>query len=147
MVMLPYPRSSTEKEQSFVRTHQTACNRRNAPPPPLRSRLREKKRQSINHSEAGSAGSVLDSSSAVSTCSTLPSPTTLLTWLSFCSWNIPHFLRKTTVSLHWLFPLPAVLFLLLLRRLLLIQVSAEVWYLRDAFPDHHPATLCQTILF
>lgn len=34
-----HPRLTTEKEHSFVRTHQTACNRRIAPPPPLRSRL------------------------------------------------------------------------------------------------------------
>lgn len=43
---------NTEKEKSFVRTHQTSCNRRTAPPPPLRSRLQEKKRHSVNPGEA-----------------------------------------------------------------------------------------------
>lgn len=44
-----------------------------------------------------------------------PRPPCSSQWLSFCSWNMPRFLRNITVSLHWLFPLPGLLFLLYLR--------------------------------
>lgn len=55
-------------------------------------------------------GAVWDPAAAIPSCS-LPSFTMMLPhWLSFCSCATPHFLRKTTGSLPWLFPLLGMFF-------------------------------------
>lgn len=115
--LLPHPRSGMEKEKSFARTHQTSCNRRTAPPPLLQSRLWEKTRHRVNPGKAEKHAVGLRSPSS------LPSPhlTLVLLLLEHATLSEKdHRVPTLAVPSGWNV-LPPVL-----RRLLLIQVSAEV---------------------